>query len=200
LPDDSAVALVKTNKKTRQEWEVGVSFKSYERYHDHPKHTGDQGEVMYSAEASVYISSNPQTTWDYVSNYQNFDAFMSNVKRVKSLDDKTSEWHLAGPLGIPVSWKAITTSFEPPRRLAWQSLEGSLETNGFISVTAEGSGSRVTVNVHYAPPGGAIGEAFAQLFKDPQKMLEHDLEKLAELIDDTPVEAVNEKRAGVRRH
>jgi uncharacterized membrane protein len=154
---------------------------------------------MYLAQASVYVSSHPQLTWDYVSNYQNFDAFMSNVKEIKMLNDKTSEWHLSGPLGIPVSWTAATATWEPPRKLAWQSLEGFLETNGFITVEPEGSGSRVTVNVRYAPPGGALGEAFASLFKDPQKMLERDLEKLGELIVGQPVQAQNEKHTSSYR-
>ncbi len=137
---------------------------------------------MYTAEASVNVSANPQTAWTYVSNYQNFDKIMSNVKEVKMLSSETSEWHMAGPLGIPVSWKAITTANEAPSRLAWQSTEGSLETNGFIQVEPQGSGSRVTIHVDYTPPLGAIGEAVASLFKDPQKMLEHDLSQLDLLI------------------
>jgi uncharacterized membrane protein len=149
---------------------------------------------MYSAEASVNVSSDTQTTWNYISNYQNFDKFMSNVREIKMMDDKTSEWHLSGPLGIPVSWKAVTTTFDAPSKLAWQSLEGSLETNGYITVEPSGSGSKVTVNVRYNPPGGAIGEAFTKIFKDPQKMLENDLEKLGELIAGHPVEARNEKQ------
>jgi uncharacterized membrane protein len=149
---------------------------------------------MYSAEASVNVNSDTQTTWAYVSNYQNFDKFMSNVREIKMIDDKTSEWHLSGPLGIPVSWKAVTTTFDAPNKLAWQSLEGSLETNGYITVEPSGSGSKVTVNVRYNPPGGAIGEAFTKIFKDPQKMLEDDLSKLGELIAGYPVDAQNEKR------
>jgi uncharacterized membrane protein len=149
---------------------------------------------MYSAEASVNVSSDAQTTWAYISNYQNFDKFMSNVREIKMIDDKTSEWHLSGPLGIPVSWKAVTTTFDAPNKLAWQSLEGSLETNGYITVESSDSGSKVTVNVRYNPPGGAIGEAFTKLFKDPQKMLENDLSKLGELIAGYPVDAQNEKR------
>jgi uncharacterized membrane protein len=148
---------------------------------------------MYSAEASVNVSSDPQTTWAYVSNYQNFDKLMSNVREIKMIDEKTSEWHLSGPLGIPVSWKATTTTFDAPHKLAWQSLEGSLETNGYIMVEPSGSGSKVTVNVRYNPPGGAVGEAFTKIFKDPQKMLEHDLENLGELIAGHPVDAKNEK-------
>jgi uncharacterized membrane protein len=152
---------------------------------------------MYSAEASVMVSSDPQTTWDYVSNYQNFDKFMSNVREIKMIDERTSEWHLSGPLGIPVSWKAVTTAFDAPSKLAWQSLEGSLETNGYIFVESNGTGSKVTVNVRYNPPGGAIGEAFTKIFKDPQKMLETDLAKLGELIAGHPVDAQNEKQSRV---
>ena len=149
---------------------------------------------MYLAEASVNVSSDSQTTWNYVSNYQNFDKFMSNVREIKMLDDKTSEWNLSGPLGIPVAWKAVTTMFDAPNKLSWQSLEGSLETNGYITVEPSGSGSKVTVNVRYNPPGGAIGEVFTKIFKDPQRMLENDLEKLGELIAGHPVEVKNEKR------
>ncbi len=137
---------------------------------------------MYEAEASIDISANPQTAWAYVSNYQNFDKIMSNVKEVKMLDADTSEWHMSGPLGIPVSWKAVTTENTPLRRLAWRSTEGSLENQGFISLEPQGNGSRVTVHVEYTPPLGAVGEAVANLFKDPQKMLEHDLAQLDGLI------------------
>lgn len=137
---------------------------------------------MYTAEASVIVSANPQTTWSFVSNYQNFDRFMSNVKEIKMLDGDISEWHLAGPLGIDVSWKATTTENTPPHRLAWRSTEGALENTGFIAIKPSGNGSLVTVHVEYMPPLGAIGEAAATVFKDPQAMLEHDLAQLENLI------------------
>ena len=137
---------------------------------------------MYTAEASVIVQANPNTTWAYVSNYKNFDKFMSNVNEVKMLDSQQSEWHMSGPLGIPVSWKAMTTETNAPSRLAWKSIEGSLENDGFISVAPEGNGSRVTVHINYNPPLGAIGEFVATLFKDPQAMLEHDLMQLDALI------------------
>ena len=137
---------------------------------------------MYTAEASVIVQANPNTTWAYVSNYKNFDKFMSNVNEVKMLDSYQSEWHMSGPLGIPVSWKAMTTEMTAPSRLAWKSTEGSLENDGFISVAPEGTGSRVTVHINYNPPLGAVGEFVATLFKDPQAMLEHDLVQLDALI------------------
>ena len=150
---------------------------------------------MYVAEASIKIKADQQRVWDYISNYQNFDKFMSHVKEVKMLSGDTSEWHLAGPLGIPVSWQAITSVKEPPRHLAWHSVKGSIDTKGFIKVDREGDQTKVTVHVEYTPPGGAAGEAFAGLFKDPQKMLESDLEKLGGLLSGDQVHA----QEGMRR-
>jgi uncharacterized membrane protein len=144
---------------------------------------------IYKAEASVTVQATPSTAWAYISNYQNFDKFMSNINQVKMLDSQQSEWHMSGPLGIPVSWKAMTTENAAPNRLAWKSTEGALENDGFISVAPEGTGSRITVHVNYNPPLGAVGEFVATLFKDPQAMLEHDLTQLDALISKVTVPA-----------
>ena len=148
---------------------------------------------MYTAEASVRIDADQNAAWNYVSNYQNFDKIMSNVKEVKILSGDTSEWHMVGPLGIPVSWQAVTSVKEAPNHLAWHSVKGSIDTKGFIKVEPDGGGSRVTVHVEYVPPLGALGETFAAIFKDPQKMLERDLEHLGELIQGAPVEAMDKR-------
>lgn len=137
---------------------------------------------MFVAEASVVAKCGIQKAWDFVSRYDNFDQFMSHVKEVKMLSGDTSEWHLAGPAGIPVSWQAITSVMEPPTHLAWHSVKGTLDTKGFFKLVPEGDGTKITVHVEYDPPAGAIGEAFAGLFKDPQKMLEQDLNKLGDLL------------------
>ncbi|HEU4742836.1 MAG TPA: SRPBCC family protein [Meiothermus sp.] len=141
---------------------------------------------MYKAEASTIVPADIGTVWTYISNYQNFDQFMSHVEKVTMLGDRTSEWRLRGPLGIPVTWKAVTTVMNPARELAWQSVEGSIKTQGHIQVEPEGDHTRIEVCIEYTPPGGAVGEAFASLFKNPQKMLEHDLENLREIIASWP--------------
>ncbi len=170
---------------------------------------------MYTAEASVFVDANPETAWQYVSNYSNFDQFMPNVKEIKMLEGDTSEWHLSGPLGIPVSWQAITTTKQAPSHLAWHSVKGSVETKGFIKIEPASSttgavgtgavglggtlgnmnatGSRITVHMEYTPPLGALGEAFAALFKDPQKMLEDGLQTLAERLSSSPVATLNKQ-------
>lgn len=147
---------------------------------------------MYTAEASVNVNAAPQAAWDYVSNYQNFDQFMPNIKKVELLSGDTSEWHVSGPLGIPVSWQAITTTKEAPKHLAWHSTKGMIDTKGFIKIEPTASGSKITVHMEYQPPLGAIGETFASLFKDPQIMLEEGVEKLGELLQGGSV-AVKDK-------
>ena len=57
---------------------------------------------MYKAEASAIVPADIGTVWTYISNYHNFDQFMSHVEKVTMLGDRTSEWRLRGPLGIPV--------------------------------------------------------------------------------------------------
>ncbi|PZA08877.1 MULTISPECIES: SRPBCC family protein [unclassified Meiothermus] len=141
---------------------------------------------MYKAEATTVVPADVGTVWSYISNYQNFDQFMSHVEKVTMLGDRTSEWRLRGPLGIPVTWKAVTTVMNPARELAWQSVEGSIKTQGHIRVEPEGEQTRIEVYVEYTPPGGAVGEAFASLFKNPQKMLEQDLENLRQIIASWP--------------
>ena len=137
---------------------------------------------MYTAEASVVVKAAPQIAWEYVSNYQNFDQFMPSINKVELLSGDTSEWHMSGPLGIPVSWQAITTTKEAPKHLAWHSTKGMIVTKGFIKIEPTGTGSKITVHMEYEPPLGAIGEAVATIFKDPQKLLEDGVEKLGELL------------------
>ena len=141
---------------------------------------------MSVAEATVRIDADQKTAWAYVSNYQNFDKIMTNIEKVEMTGPDTSDWKMHGPLGIPVSWKAITTAMEAPSYLAWKSTEGTIETHGYIRVLPENNGSSVTVYVEYTPPLGGLGDAVAKLFNDPQKQLEDDLSKLGGLIQDAP--------------
>jgi|GEM_PF-1286446 len=141
---------------------------------------------MSIAEATVRIDADQKTAWAYVSNYQNFDKIMTNIEKVEMTGHDTSDWKMHGPLGLPVSWKAITTAMEAPSYLAWKSTEGTIETHGYIRVLPETNGSSVTVHVEYTPPLGGLGDAVAKLFGDPQKQLEDDLSKLGGLIQDAP--------------
>jgi len=143
---------------------------------------------MYQAKAAVTVPAEIGEVWTYISDYQNFDRFMSHIQRVEMIGDRTSQWQLGGPLGIPVTWKAVTTVMDPARELAWQSIEGDIKTHGSILLEPDGGGTRVSVDLEYAPPGGVVGEAFAKIFANPQKMLEDDLNNLAHIVAGWPHE------------
>ena len=64
----------------------------------------------------------------------------------------------------------------------WESTTGSLKSQGWILLQPQNGGSLITVHLEYHPPAGAIEAMFTRLFKDPQKMLEGNLEKLQRII------------------
>lgn len=80
----------------------------------------------------------------------------------------------------------------PERELAWQSVGGEIGAYGLIQLEPDGEGTQVRVELEYAPPGGAVGEAFATLFKNPQRTLEEDLRTLARLAAEWPKDTGSE--------
>lgn len=127
---------------------------------------------------SIIVKGDIATVFDIWSDYETFPNYMSYVQRVAKIDQRTSQWEVAGPLGITLEWMAETTRLEPPQRIAWSTKDndGSVTTSGEV-VFAElpDSHTHLTVTMHYTTPGGKAGEALAQLFSDPAKRLEEDL-------------------------
>lgn len=137
---------------------------------------------MYKTEAEVVIEADVGTVWSYVSDSQNFPQFLSHIAHIEMLGDQTSRWTLKAPTGFPVSWKAVSR-INPAREIAWQSTEGAIKTSGSITTDPVDQGTRVNLCLDYTPPGGAIGGAFAALFKNPGKTLGQDLLKLKQIIE-----------------
>jgi uncharacterized membrane protein len=111
---------------------------------------------------------------------------MRHVREVRNLGGGRSHWKAAGPGGVPVSWTAVVTRYEPNRLIAWRSEPGSTVANaGSIRLDPEPGGrTRVTVRLSYNPPGGALGHAAAMLFgRDPRSEMDEDLVRLKGLIE-----------------
>jgi uncharacterized membrane protein len=65
---------------------------------------------------------------------------------------------------------------ERNQRIAWRSVDGDLKTSGQVTFNNLGNNStEITVIMHYEPPAGALGQAVANLFSDPEKRLDEDL-------------------------
>jgi uncharacterized membrane protein len=112
------------------------------------------------------------------SDFENFPHFMKNLKSVRKVTDRISEWTLSGPLGAPIKWTAEMTRFEENKRISWNTKDndGVLTTSGQVTFNAlPQEETEVTVLMQYQPPAGKAGEVVAQILANPEKMLEEDL-------------------------
>jgi len=122
----------------------------------------------------------------FFSNYDNFPLFMHNVREVRDRGDGYSHWTVAGPAGVPVTWDALLTDYEPNRCIAWKSVRGAVVPHaGVIRFDENVDGStRVDIRLCYNPPGGVIGHALATLLRsDPKSEMDQDLARLKTLIE-----------------
>ena len=135
---------------------------------------------------SIIVKGDISTLYDIWSDYETFPNYMNYVTNVVKTGPGTSQWEVAGPLGMPLEWTAETTREEPNQRIAWNTKDndGSITTSGEV-VFSELSDNQthVTVTMNYTVPGGKFGEAVAQLFSDPDKRLEEDLRNFKAYIE-----------------
>ena len=141
--------------------------------------------MAQSVHESVEVQASPQDVFLYWSNFQNFPRVMRNVEEVRMTGPDTSHWRVKGPLGKTVEFDARTTEASLDRGIAWESIEGEVDTSGqvrFEEVAA--SRTRIDVTMNYAdPPGGRVGELVADAVSNPERELREDLENFAERVE-----------------
>ena len=117
-------------------------------------------------------------------NFENFPRFMKNIESIQVTGPDLTHWKCKGPLGTDVEWDAKTTYVEENKKIAWQSTGGQIETHGAVTFAEAGPNqTKVTVGLEYEPPGGALGEAVAKLFSDPEDQLEEDLNRFKQVAE-----------------
>jgi uncharacterized membrane protein len=125
---------------------------------------------------SIIVKGSVDELFDIWANFENFPHFMKNIKSVRKSSDTMSHWVMEGPLGKNLEWDAKTTMVERNKRIAWSSVDGDLKTSGQVTFNdLRNNSTEITVIMHYEPPGGALGQAVANLFSDPEKRLDEDL-------------------------
>lgn len=136
---------------------------------------------------TVIVKGAPAHIYDLWADFENFPHFMEYVKSVEKRDDTHSRWVVEGPLGRNVTWDAEMTRGEPGKRIAWSSKdhEGTITTSGQVTFNELSHGeTEVTVVLQYAPPGGKLGAAVAELFSNPQARLDRDLRNFKKLAEE----------------
>ena len=134
---------------------------------------------------SIEVQAPVGEVFRYWSNFENFSNFMENVEEVRMTDQDTSHWRVKGPLGKSVEFEARTTEMDPNRGIGWNTTEGEVMTSGearFEEVAPVRT--RVEVTLNYAdPPGGAVGEAVANILSNPERNLQEDLQNFARIAE-----------------
>jgi uncharacterized membrane protein len=134
----------------------------------------------------IHVRAQMEEVFAFWSALENFPRFMKHVKDVRRIGENLYHWKVEGPAGIPVEWDAEMSELVPNQLLGWRSIPGSLvRTAGKVRFDPDDrGGTRIHVELHYNPPAGAIGHAFAKLLgADPKKEMDDDLVRFKSLLE-----------------
>jgi uncharacterized membrane protein len=134
----------------------------------------------------IHVQAPVEEVFTVWSALENFPRFMRHVKQVRRISDDRYHWKVEGPAGIPVEWDAEISAFVPSQLLGWRSVPGALvRSAGKVRFDPdEKGGTRIHIQLHYNPPAGAIGHAFAKLLgADPKKEMDDDLVRFKSLLE-----------------
>jgi uncharacterized membrane protein len=138
----------------------------------------------FTIDRTLHIDAPVERVYAYWKSFENFPRWMSHVREVRPTGDNRWHWSVDGPAGIPVEWDSELTEDRENRELAWRSVDGTVDNGGRVRFAPEGDGTRVHVELHYAPPGGVIGQAVAKAFgADPATEMSEDLRKLRSQVE-----------------
>jgi len=144
------------------------------------------GENAIKIQKAININAPIDEVYQYWHNFENFPRFMNHVKEV-STENGLSTWTVAGPAGTSVEFQSHITQDIPNELIAWETVPDSqVQHAGFVRFDQNRDGStRVTVQMNYVPPAGALGHAVAQLFSvDPRQAMHEDLIQLKSLLEE----------------
>jgi len=143
------------------------------------------GRKAVEIKKTIHINAPVEDVYAFWTDFENFPKYMANVSSIKVAEHNVSHWCARGPLGFPVRWDAEVTSHIPNQLFAWKSTPGAWIRNaGIIHFDRENDGTRVHLQMHYNPPGGAIAHAVARLLKsDPKAKLDDDLVRMKTFLE-----------------
>ena len=144
------------------------------------------GENAIRVNKAINIFAPIDEVYQFFRNFENFPLFMNHVKDITVAGD-TSTWTVAGPGDSSYQFQSEITQDIPNELIAWETLpESDIHSAGFVRFDELRDGStRVTVQMSYVPPVGALGHAVAQLFGgDPRQSMHEDLMRLKTLLEE----------------
>jgi uncharacterized membrane protein len=132
----------------------------------------------------------------------NLPRIFSHLESVTKVDDGRSHWKAKPALGHTLEWDALIATEKQGKQIAWRSVEhAALATQGSVEFQplATGRGTAVKVTLQFTPPGGAVGAAFASLWKAlPEIELDRDLRRYKQSVETGEVASTEGQPSGRR--
>ncbi len=136
---------------------------------------------------TVSIYRDRQELYEFWRDFRNLPLFMENIEEVQVMAGNRSHWVVRGPANTDFEWDSYLTDDVPGELIAWKSVEGArVEHSGRVEFrdSSNGRGTIVTVTIAYEPPGGALGKAFAKIFRrEPKIQARHELRRFKQLME-----------------
>jgi len=104
---------------------------------------------------SIIVQGTPEQLFALWADFEVFPQFMQHLKSVTKTSDRMSHWEYEGPMGQTAEWDAQITTFEPGKRLAWNSTDGGdVKTSGQVTFESlPNDQTQVTLQMQYVPQG-----------------------------------------------
>jgi len=147
---------------------------------------GDRVDVHL--EKTITIHAPTDRVFELAKQIEGFPKFMEHVRtvRIHDSDKDRSHWVVDGPLGREIGFDAKITRSDRERVLAWTSTpDDPIPHCGVVHFEPVVAGTRVHIQMHYAPRGGLAGHALARLLGfDPRSRMHDDLVRMKSLLED----------------
>ncbi len=135
---------------------------------------------------TAYVEGTTAELYEFWKNPQNYPKVFAHIKQITPEQNGIFLWQVAGPAGVPLTWRGRITRLVPGQRIEFCSLpESIIENRGVIHLESEkDGGTRVQIEMTYNPPAGLLGHAVATLFGlDPKSALDKDMVQLQSLFE-----------------
>jgi uncharacterized membrane protein len=136
---------------------------------------------------AITINRPPDEVYRFWRHLENLPQFMSHLERVETYGSEKSRWVAKAPLGTTVEWYADILFDRPNELIAWHSTgDSQVQNEGWVRFESARGGRETVVRaeLHYQPPGGALGATLAKLFgEDPAHTVATDLRRLKQVLE-----------------
>jgi uncharacterized membrane protein len=137
---------------------------------------------------NIEINKPPNELYRFWRTLDNLPRIMSHLDSVQVINDRLSHWIVKTLPGLPtIEWDAEIINDVENERIGWRSLhDADVDQAGSVEFEplGDGTSTRLTVTLQYAPIAGRLGTAVAKLIgQDPDLKIADDLQRFKESME-----------------